>query len=78
MGVAKALQTNSLQSLTKDPETAEFMPPEALADGLPLDMFSLGEVIIFTTIQQWPHPRSWIQIDSDTGNKVYLSEVQRH
>jgi len=81
LGVAKAVQTKSLQSMTKAPGTAIFMPPEALADepiyGLPLDVFSLGGVILFTTIQQWPQPASWIQIDSDTGNKMYLSEVQR-
>ena len=81
LGVAKAVQTKSPQSMTKAPGTADFMPPEALADkpiyGLPLDVFSLGGVILFTTIQQWPHPTSWVQIDADTGNKTYFSEVQR-
>ena len=81
LGVAKAVQSKNTKMMTKAPGTVDFMPPEALVDkpmyGLPLDVFSLGGVILFAIIQEWPHPLSLVQFDSDTGTKVCLSEVQR-
>ena len=81
LGVAKVMQTTDTKTMTKAPGTADFMPPECLADrpvyGLPLDVFSYGGVILFTITQLWPQPSSWVQFDPNTGRKLYLSEVQR-
>jgi len=80
LGVAKTDTTNT-RTMTRVPGTVDFMPPECLADrpvyGLPLDIFSYGGVILFTTIQEWPQPASWIDFDTDTGMRMVLSEVQR-
>ena len=58
-----------------------FMPPEAFDDkpmyGPPLDVFSVGGVILYITIRQWPTPKSWLQIDPSTGKRIFLSEVER-
>ena len=79
MGVAKVLQCNA-KTMTKAPGTPDFMPPESLDDrlqyGLPLDIFSYGAVTLYTTTQQWPHPRSWVD-NKPNGKSVHLSEVQR-
>ena len=81
LGVAKVMQdTGSVQTMTKAPGTLPFMPPECLGNrpkyGLPMDIFSLGGVILFIATQQWPDPVSWIQFD-DSGTKKYLSELER-
>ena len=81
LGVAKAMQTRSLRSMTKAPGATDFMPPECLCDhpvyGLPLDVFSYGGVVLFTVTGLWPQPSSWVQFDSETGNRTVLTEVQR-
>ena len=81
LGVAKVMQTtDSVQTMTKGPGMLAFMPPECLANqskyGLPMDIFSLGGVILFIATQQWPDPVSWIQFD-DSGRKKFLSELER-
>lgn len=81
LGVAKVMQTTgSARTMTKGPGTLAFMPPECLANkpkyGLPMDIFSLGGVILFLATQQWPDPASWIQFD-DFGKKKFLSELER-
>ena len=80
LGIAKVLSNDPPQAtMTKIPGTADFMPPECFQDrpnyGLPLDVFSYGGVVLYTTTQQWPTPTSWNKIDS--GKTVYLSESQR-
>ena len=81
LGVAKIMQTTDTKTMTKAPGTTDFMPPECLADrpdyGLPLDVFSYAGVILYTITQLWPQPSSWVQFDSNTGTRVYLSEIQR-
>ena len=72
--------TDTQSTMTPGPGTADFVPPEYLAKkpvyNTPLDVFSYGGVILYTAVQQWP-PDSWMQYDKNTGNKIYLSEVQR-
>ena len=81
LGAAKVMQTTDAKTMTRAPGTTDFMPPECLADrpmyGLPLDIFSYGGVILYTLTQLWPHPLSWVQFDTNTARRVYLSEVQR-
>jgi len=81
LGVAVIAHSSSSRTMTKAPGTIDFMPPESLADkasyGLPLDIFSFGGVALYTIIQQWPQPSSWVRFDSESGQSVYLSEVQR-
>ena len=81
LGVAKVMQTtDSVRTMTRGPGALPFMPPECLAKkpryGLPMDIFSLGGVILFIAIQQWPDPVSWIHFD-DSGQKRFLSELER-
>ena len=81
LGVAKAMQTTgSVRTMTKGPGAVSFMPPECLAKkpkyGLPMDIFSLGGVILFIATQQWPDPVSWIHFD-DSGQKTFLTELER-
>ena len=82
LGVAKVMQNNTdPKTMTKAPGTTDFMPPECLTDkpvyGLPLDVFSYGGVILCTITQVWPQPSSWLQLEPNTGKRVYLSEIQR-
>ena len=81
LGVAKIMQPTDAKTMTKIPGTADFMPPECLADkpvyGLPLDIFSYGGVVLCTITQLWPQPSSWVQFEPSTGRRVYLSEIQR-
>ena len=79
LGVAITLRATDTK-LTKAPGTADFMPPECVADdpvyGLPLDMFSFGGIILYLCVQQWPSLTSYVQFDCD-GNKRYLTELER-
>ena len=81
LGVAKVMQNTDPKTMTKAPGTTDFMPPECLTDkpvyGLPLDVFSYGGVILCTITQLWPQPSSWLQLEPNTGRRVYLSEIQR-
>ena len=81
LGVAKVMQNTDPKTMTKAPGTTDFMPPECLTDkpvyGLPLDVFSYGGVILCTITQVWPQPSSWLQLEANTGKRVYLSEIQR-
>ena len=58
LGVAKAVNLDSKQTMTKVPGTSDFMPPEALEEsskyGPPLDIFSYGGVALFVISQEWP------------------------
>lgn len=82
LDIAKVMQNTDTQStITPGPGAADFMPHESQAKkpvyNTPLDVFSYGGVILYTAVQQWPSPDSWVRYDKNTGDKVYLSEVQR-
>ena len=59
-GTIKVVSPLSSVRMTAAPGTADFMPPEALANnlhyGLPLDVFSFGCVVCHVITQQWPNP----------------------
>ena len=81
LGVAKVIQADSRKTMTKAPGTVDFMPPETLiinpVYGPPMDVFSLGGIILHTFNQQWPSPCSQIQFDPKTRKMVALSEIER-
>ena len=81
LGVAKVIQADSRKTMTKAPGTVDFMPPEALDKrpvyGPPMDVFSLGAIILHTFNQQWPSPCSQVQFDPMTRKMIALSEVER-
>ncbi|XP_065917214.1 serine/threonine-protein kinase D1044.8-like isoform X2 [Dysidea avara] len=80
LGVAKVIQADR-NTMTKAPGTADFMPPESLANipvyGPPMDIFSFAGIILHTFNQQWPHPTELVQYDHKTRRRVALSEVER-
>ena len=81
LGVAKVVMTDSKNSLTKVPGTADSMPPEAQID-LPiynttLDVFSYGGVVIHTATQLWPTPSAMKQYDPKTKKVRGFTEVER-
>ena len=80
LGVARTLEATDTKTLTRGPGTLDFMSPECLTDtpiyGLPLDIFSVGGVILYITTRLWPTPSSWVSFDPNTGEKLNPSEVQ--
>ena len=68
-------------TMTKIPETPDFMPPEALSKrpvyGPPLDVFSYGGVALNVITQQWPEPSDLVQVNPNTGRREVVSEVMR-
>ena len=81
LGVAKVLHTADAKTLTQNPDTNNFMPPESLASkpvyGLPLDMFSFGGVVLYVCTQQWPQLPPLVDFDCDTGDRIVLKETER-
>jgi len=81
LGVAKVFRNDNRKSLTRNPGTVDFMPPETLAMhpqyGLPMDVFSFAGVILHIFSQQWPSPLQQVQFDSTTRKRIALSEVER-
>ena len=81
LGVAKAMYATDAKTLTQNPGTNVFMPPESLSSkpvyGLSLDIFSFGGVILFTCTQKWPELSGFIEFDCNTGERKVLTEIQR-
>ena len=69
------------KTLTQNPGTNDFMPPESLASkpvyGLPLDMFSFGGVVLYVCTQQWPQLPPLVDFDCDTGDRIVLRQTER-
>ena len=66
------------QTVTQGPsETLTYMPPEALCSnpqyGLPLDMFSFGQLTLFTAIQVFPK-----DLLSSTYDSLLTSQVKEY
>ena len=78
LGVAKFISSDA-----KMPQTANstFMPPEAVSIsphyGKPVNVFSIGCVMIYTLTYLYPPPADQVIIDSLTQEIKALSEVQR-
>ena len=81
LGVAKVLHAADAKTLTQNPGTNDFMPPESVAGkpvyGLPLDIFSFGGVILYVCTQQWPELLPLVDFDCDTGDRIVLKETER-
>ena len=81
LGVAKVMHDTDTKTLTQNPGTNDFMPPECLGNkpvyGLPLDIFSYGGIILYICTQQWPELPPLIDFDPDTGNRIISTELQR-
>ncbi|XP_065912308.1 serine/threonine-protein kinase PLK4-like isoform X2 [Dysidea avara] len=81
LGVAKFITADDKMSQTANPGTRVFMPPEAVSSsphyGKPVDVFSLGCVMIHTLTHMYPVPADQVITDSITQEMKALSEVQR-
>lgn len=81
LGVAKVIDPNRTKSHTQAPGTVAFMPPEALLVkpryGKPVDVFSLGCVMVHMMTHIWPVPKDEVSVDEVTGNKVARGEIER-
>ena len=81
LGVAKIINPNEPKTHTSVPGTYIFMPPEALSVnpqyGKPVDVFSLGCVIIHMLNHQWPIPDDQVYIDPVTHDVKALTEIER-
>ena len=82
LGVAKLVTADSKKSYTVNPGTQAFMPPEVVSAsphyGKPVDVFSLGCVMIHTLTHMYPIPADQVVIiDSLSQDMKALSEVDR-
>ena len=81
LGVAKVMHGTDNKTLTENPGTYVFMPPESIATtpvyGLPLDIFSLGGVILYICTQQWPELLPLVSFDPISGKRIILTELER-
>jgi len=81
LGVAKAIASDSMKTMTCAPGTIDFMSPEALTEipeyGPPLDVFSYGGLTLHVVNQEWSKPLHYLLTDPKTRKLVALSEVER-
>ena len=81
LGVAKVIEPSRIKSHTQAPGTVIFMPPEALSVnpryGKPVDVFSLGCVMIHMMTHKWPNPKDEVSINEITGIKTARDEKER-
>ena len=85
LGTARLVDPRRQSRMTQAPDTAHFMPPEALAEdgtniryGKELDVFSFGCVMLHLLSHQWPTPSQAVIINPDTGLVTGgRSEVER-
>ena len=81
LGVAKVINPNRTKSHSQAPGTVIFMPPEALLVrpryGKPVDVFSLGCVMIHMITHKWPIPKDEVYINEVTEKKTVREETER-
>ena len=83
LGVARIVDLDQLKAkiLTTAPGNAAYMPPEALAKNAnystSLDVFSFGNIVLFTLTQKFPEIDSATVTDSTTEKVTGLSEIDR-
>ena len=81
LGVAKLIDPDGTRSHTLAPGTLYFLPPEATSTrpqySKPVDVFSLGCVMIHLLTHEWPVPAAETHYDEVLGRKVVLSEIKR-
>ena len=82
LGVAKTIDFENRQFLTKAPGTTDFMSPEALENDpkydTSLDVFSYGGITLYTVNGIWPKPTAQTKFDPITGRVKGISEVEHH
>ncbi len=71
-------------TMTKGPGNANYMPPEARDGGpmtaqygKPIDCFSMGHLILFTTTQEFPEPLYPTYFDSQSKTTKVRTEIER-
>ena len=78
--MAKAIDFENRQFLTKAPGTVDFMPPEVLENDpkydTSLDVFSYGGITLYTVNEIWPKPTTPTKFDPMTGRIKGISEVE--
>jgi len=81
IGVAKILKADCRATVADGAEVADLMSPESFADnpiyGPPMDVFSLGGIILYTFNQLWPRPIGQVHFDPILKKNVSLSELER-
>ena len=83
LGVAKLVDPDGSKSHTVAPGTQYFLPPDVISGsakthyGKPVDVFSLGCIMIHVTTHEWPAPLPETQYNPKLKRKVALSEVER-
>ena len=81
LGVAKMIDPTLNKTHTLAPGTQAFMPPEALSVkphyGKPVDVFSLGCVMIHVMTHEFPIPLDQVQTDPLTGKVTAFTETER-
>ena len=83
LGVAKLVDPDGSKSHTVAPGTQYFLPPDVFSDaakshyGKPIDVFSLGCIMIHVATHEWPVPLPETQYNPQLRKKVVLSEVDR-
>jgi len=81
LGVAKLIDPDGTKSHTLAPGTQHFLPPETVSTniqyGKPVDVFSLGCVMIHLMTHEWPVPAAETRYDEMLGRKAVLSEIER-
>ena len=81
LGMAKLIDPDGSRSHTLAPGTKTFLPPEVFSVkphyGKPVDVFSLGCIMMHVITHQWPDPADETHYDEALGRKVVLSEIAR-
>ena len=81
LGVAKMIDPDGSKSHTLAPGTKTFLPPEVFSVkrhyGKPVDVFSLGCIMIHVVTHQWLEPTDEAHYDETIGRKVVLFEIAR-
>ena len=75
------VRPSQLMTMTKNPGNMWYMPPEAQDDtskyNTSIDVFSFGNLTLFTLTQQFPKVKAATHTDPNTGRIVGLSEIDR-
>ena len=78
VGIVNTSQMADTDILSQVPGMNGFLSSGSLADksadDLPLDIFSFGRIVLYTTTRQWPQPTPTINCDSATDNRSMLTE----
>ena len=75
------VRPSQLMTMTKNPGNMWYMPPEAQGIvtkySTSLDVFSFGNLMLFTLTQKFPEVKSAAQTDPNTGRVTGLTEIER-